>query len=131
MESHPFRREPVDPALGLGEEAEGGERTALDPLRQARALEETPYVREAAVGVLLGVLHRKPERSDAVDLGGLRTKREREPELTELYREPLGGGSRVEQGGEGHVAGGAADGLEVGVLGERPGPLSPGRGRPR
>ena len=129
VERHLLRGEPMNPALGLGEEAESGDGTARDPLRQARALDELSYVREGAVRMLLGVLYGEPERSNTVNLRGLHPKLERESELSEYPFELLGRDPRVEQRGEGHIASGAADGLEVRVLGE--GPLSPRRGGPR
>jgi hypothetical protein len=115
VKSYHFGVHAVDRALGYRQPAERLYRAPGGSLREARALHEGTDLPKGPVGVPFGMVDGHAERADAAYLGLFRREIKGDPEGAEGGGDLLQVGPRRHEAGEGHVAGRAADGLEVDV----------------
>jgi hypothetical protein len=104
-------------ALCFSQEPEGGDGPLGAPAGEICYLDRTPNVAKGATNVLLRVLDRYAERPDPINFDGLRLDLELHAEPLERMRDLRERYPSRGEGGEGHVAGGPADRLEVDVNG--------------
>ena len=114
MEFDVLRVDTVDPCLRLGQERESGLRQLRCARWKTRPSDQVPDVPPRPVDVLVrGPAHLDVQGADSLDLDLVGFHRDaRQPEPTQAVVKRRTRRPEVKEGGDGHVAGDPADGLE-------------------